>query len=142
MAVASLSMISLSPREAGLSCLYIAARVDGPMSDTDHQLMQAVIASTPALSGGDSDVDQSHFQRLQDLLDADEGLETVLELIEATPANGEVLYALTVEFIVRRGRISAAEMRLLDILASRFNLAPLTRAAIDTATRIRMKALD
>jgi hypothetical protein len=112
------------------------------MSDTDHQLMQAVIASTPALSGGDSDVDQSHFQRLQDLLDADEGLETVLELIEAAPANGEVLYALTVEFIVRRGRISAAEMRLLDILAGRFNVAPLTRAAIDTATRIRMKALD
>ena len=135
-------MISLSPREAGLSCLYIAARVDGPMSNTDHQLMQAVIASTPALSGGDGDVDQSHFRRLQDLLDADEGLETVLELIEAAPANGEVLYALTVEFIVRRGRISAAEMRLLDILAGRFNLAPLTRAAIDTATRIRMKALD
>ena len=75
-------------------------------------------------------------------MDADEGLETVLELIEEAPANGEVLYALTVEFIVRRGRVSAAEMRLLDILVDRFKLAPLTRAAIDTATRIRMKALD
>ncbi len=142
MAVESPLTISLSPREAGLSCLYIAARVDGTMSDTDHQLIKAVIASTPALSRGDSAGDQSLFQRLQDFLDADEGLETVLELIEEAPANGEVLYALTVEFIVRRGRVSAAEMRLLDILVDRFKLAPLTRAAIDTATRIRMKALD
>ncbi len=135
-------MISLSPREAALSCLYMAARVNGAMSDNDQQLIEAVIAATPALSGQDSAHDQSHFQRLQVLLDADEGLETVLELIEAAQGDGELLYALTVDFIVRRARISAAEMRLLDILAGRFNLAPLTRAAIDTATRIRMRALD
>ncbi|MDC0131738.1 hypothetical protein OAI46_06895 [Alphaproteobacteria bacterium] len=137
-----LSSLAFSPSDTALSCLTLAARIDGSMDDADALLIADMVATSQSLKS----ITAPQLAHVQDatmaILGSEDGFETLLEIIEASAAHGEVLYTLSVEFIVRRERISPAEMRLLDILADRLRLAPLTRAAIDTATRIRFTALD
>jgi hypothetical protein len=137
------SLVSLSPAEAAIACLSLSAHVYGPASEADHVCISAVIAATPHLRAlPDSDV-AAVMHLAQDIISAPEGLETMIDMLAGacTSAQQQTLYALSVEFIVRRAGVSPEEMRLLDLLAEAFALAPLTRAAIDQASRIRLAPL-
>jgi hypothetical protein len=111
------------------------------MDEADALLIAEISATTRGLKKLSANKIASAQETAQAILGGADGFETLLEMIEASAPKRTLLYVLSAELIVRRGRVSPAEMRLLDILAERLRLPPLTRAAIDTATRIRFSAL-
>lgn len=139
----TLSAISLSPAEAGLACLTLAAHVHGPAKPADLAHIDEMIAATPSLRAIPPAKQAATRDLTSAIIGANEGLDSMLTLIAAATnaTQQETLYALAVEFIVRRARISPEEMRLLELLADEFSLDPLLRAAIDQAMRARFAPL-
>ena len=140
----TLSTLALSPAEAALACLTLVAHVHGPAKSADLACLDDIIAATPSLLA----IAPAKREATRDLaiaiIGANEGLDSMLMLIAGATntAEQETLYALAVDFIVRRARISPEEMRLLDLLADEFALDPLLRAAIDQAMRARSAPLS
>ena len=114
-------------------CLLAVAQAAGPVSARELALIARLVA-TPETG------DTSSLALARDLLDAEDGLESVLVLVCAAldRARCAQAYALAADFVMLNAQITPEEMRLLDILAENFRLNPLTRAAIDTAAQIRL----
>ena len=140
----TLSAITLSPAEAALACLTLVAHVHGPAKPDDRACLDEMIAATPSLQAIAPAKREATRDLASAIIGANEGLDSMLMLIASATdtAQQETLYALAVEFIVRRARISPEEMRLLDLLADEFALDPLLRAAIDQAIRARLAPLS
>lgn len=131
-------------QDAIILCLLTAAAVDGAPQDREIALIEAIANTSPALAMKTTD----EYRRMMEiglaLIGGPDGLDTIFSLatLELSRRARATCFALVVEFIARNGKITAEEMRFLDLLADHFKLNKLTRAAIEQAARIRLDPLS
>lgn len=136
--------IHLSASQACLAALCVAQKLGGA-SDATHA---GFIAQCPALAGADDAARglalASAAQLAADIIDAPDGVDTLLELIAAqrSPQQAEIIYISVADFIAVHGRVSPEEMRFLERLGDSLNLDRLTRAAFDRAAQARAGQLE
>lgn len=133
----------VSPHEALIYVMIMASAVDRIMSDPEMEAIGTIVKRVPAFEGFDKKRLLRISQDCSDVLAADNGFETALSLIERslTKAQHETAYAMAVEVMVVDKTVNLEEVRLLDILAERFELSDLVVAAVKHSAEARYRAL-
>ncbi len=135
--------LDLTPPEAALASLTLMALGGGGAMRDTRAIIGALLGATPALHILSSATIDRTIIWVGEMLTASDGLDVLLDLIchHTGGPQQATIYALAADFVVRHGRITPEEMRLLDLFAEAFHLDRLTRAAIDTGARLRLAPL-
>lgn len=133
-------MISiLSPEDALIAVMMVVSAADSDMSNEELQHIGAVVEFAPAFEGYDRDRIGTVAGAVADLLQKDEGLETLMGLVrDALPETmRETAYAFACDVAAADGSIAVEEMRLLEIIRYRLDIDRLAAAAIERSSRAR-----
>lgn len=133
----------MSPQDALIAVMMVMSAADRDMSDAELKEIGAIVDLLPAFEGYDRDRIVVVSQTVVDLLQADDGLETLIGMIQsATPEPlRETVYALACDVAAADGAIAMEEMRLLEMLRHSLDVDRLNAAAIERGSRARhMKA--
>lgn len=125
----------LTPPDAALAALSVAQKLTGCGADALHGFLDRQI-DFAALSAARR---QTAFAIGQDIVDAAEGFDTLLDILAAslTAHQSATIYLLCADFIAQHGTISPEEMRFLERLGEALAIDRLTRAAFDRAAQAR-----
>jgi len=130
---------AISHHAALIYVMVMMSAVDRKMSDRELGRIGTITRNLPIFEDFDHDRLLAVAQECAEILDNDEGLETVLGLI----ANGlprelyETAYALGVEIAASDLNVRPEEEKLLQMLRNRLGLDRLTTVAIERASRAR-----
>ena len=126
-----------------IHAMVLASAADREMTDTELRRIGQIVERLPAFEGFDTDTLAHRAAECAELLNADDGLETVLDAIrDALPEKlRETAYAVACEIVVADGRIAQEELRLLEMLAGRLPIDRLAAAAIERGARARHMTL-
>ncbi len=130
---------TISHHSALIYTMVLVSAADRDMTDNEIATMGEIVRSLPIFRNYDFDLLATAAQTCAELLDADEGLETVLALIrEALPDKVcETAYAIACEIAAADGKIAQEELRLLEIIRHRLDVGRLVAAAIERGVRAR-----
>ena len=130
---------TISHHSALIYTMVLVSAADRDMTDNEIATMGEIVRSLPIFRSYDFDLLATAAQTCAELLDAEEGLETVLALIrEALPDKiCETAYAIACEIAAADGKVSQEELRLLEIIRHRFDVGRLVAAAIERGVRAR-----
>ncbi len=130
---------TISHHSALIYTMVLVSAADRDMTDNEIATMGEIVRSLPIFRNYDFDLLATAAQTCAELLDAEEGLETVLALIrEALPDKlCETAYAIACEIAAADGKVSQEELRLLEIIRHRFDVGRLVAAAIERGVRAR-----
>ena len=123
--------------------MVLASAADREMTDSELRRIGQIVERLPAFEGFDTDTLARTAAECAELLNAEDGLETVLDAIrDALPEKlRETAYAVACEIVVADGRIAQEELRLLEMLAGRLPIDRLAAAAIERGARARHMTL-
>ncbi len=133
-------MISaMSPQDALLSIMMVMSAADRDMSDRELREIGAIVEMLPAFDGYDRDRITVVSEAVVDLLQAEDGLDTLLGMARAALPDHlrETAYALACDVAAADGTIAQEEARLLELVRHRFDLDRLASAALERAARVR-----
>ena len=135
---------AISHHSALIYVMVMMSAVDRKMSDRELGRIGAITRNLPIFEDFDQDRLLSVAQECADILDDDEGLETVLGLIAGGLQSElyETAYALGVEVAASDLNVRPEEEKLLQMLRSRLGLDRLTTVAIERAARARHLRLE
>ncbi len=130
---------TISHHSALIYTMVLVSAADRDMTDNEIATMGEIVRSLPIFRNYDFDLLATAAQTCAELLDAEEGLETVLALIrEALPDKvRETAYAIACEIAAADGKVAQEELRLLEIIRHRFDVGRLVAAAIERGVRAR-----
>ncbi len=130
---------TISHHSALIYTMVLVSAADREMTDNEIATMGEIVRSLPIFRNYDFDLLATAAQTCAELLDAEEGLDTVLALIrEALPDKiCETAYAIACEIAAADGKIAQEELRLLEIIRHRFDVGRLVAAAIERGVRAR-----
>lgn len=134
---------TISHHAALIYVMVIVSAVDRSMNDPELKRIGSVIRNLPVFADFNQDNLIATAQTCQQILDSDEGLETVLGLITgALPERlRDTAYALAVEVAASDLNVNPEEMRILQILRNRLGLDRLVAAAIERTVLARHRKL-
>ncbi|MBX2805189.1 MAG: tellurite resistance TerB family protein [Hyphomicrobiales bacterium] len=116
--------------------------VDRQIDDSELQNIGNIVRQLPVFATYDEENLIKDSQECGDLLGQDDGLATMMDMIESVPKHlHEMVYALAVEVAAADLRIETEEVRFLEMLRDRLRLDTLTTAAIERSARARYKTL-
>ena len=129
----------MSPQDALIAVMMVMSAADRDMSDKELKEIGAIVDLLPAFDGYDRDRIVVVSQSVVDLLQADDGLSTLIGMIvSATPdALRETVYALACDVAAADGSVAMEEMRLLEMLRHELDVDRLNAAAIERGARAR-----
>ena len=132
-----------SPQEALVYLMVIMSAADRDMGDEELARIGAIVRTLPVFRGFDQSRTLAVAQDCQQLLQKESGLGGALTLIKAALSDElqETDYALAVDVAAADLSVREEETRVLDIVRDRFDLDPLTIAAIERAAAIRHRTL-
>ena len=119
-----------------MAALYMTHR----LSQADEAQWQGFISAVPTFAApNDSQKLGLAIAIAQDVIDAPDGVETLLEMLAATidTRQAETIYQICADYIALHGRVSPEEMRFIDKLGEALRLDRLSRAALDRAAQAR-----
>jgi len=136
--------MALSVEEALIYLMAVAAGADAAITPTELRRMEDLVRRLPVFE---------HFERARvpavvnaciDTLNADDNVEAVLDLaIAALPKRLEdTAYALAVEIATHDLKLEQEELRLLEMIRDRLSLDRLTTAAVEAASRARLRRAE
>lgn len=129
-------------QKALIFTMITMSAVDRRIDDSELQKIGNVVRQLPVFATYDEENLIKDSQECGEVLGQDDGLELVLEMISAIPANlYEMAYALAVEVAAADLRIETEEVRFLEMLSDRLGLDKLTTAAIERSARARFQIL-
>ncbi len=130
---------TISHHSALIYTMVLVSAADRDMTDNEIATMGEIVRSLPIFRNYDFDLLATAAQTCAELLDAEEGLETVLALIrEALPDKlCETAYAIACEIAAADGKVSQEELQLLEIIRHRLDVGRLVAAAIERGVRAR-----
>jgi len=130
---------TISPQAALIYVMVLVSAVDRAMSDREMRRIGSVVRNLPVFEGLSEERLPQIAEECAEILDSDEGLETVLGLIaQSLPRRlYETAYALAVEVAAADVKVGQEELRLLEMLRERLVLDRLVTAAIERAARAR-----
>lgn len=130
---------SLSTQDALIAVMLITSAVGSEMHDSELAEIRSTVDLLPAFVDYDKDRIGFVSESVIDLLDEDDGLDTLLGMIkDATPDRlHETVYALACDIAAADGRVEMAEMRWLEMLRQGLQIDRLNAAAIERGSRAR-----
>lgn len=133
----------VTPHEALIYVMIMASAVDRIMSDLEMEAIGTIVKRVPSFEGFDKKRLLRISQDCSDVLAADNGFDDALGLIQRslTKALHETAYAMAVEVMAVDKTVNLEEVRLLDILAERFDLSDLVIAAVKHSAEARYRSL-
>jgi hypothetical protein len=133
--------MTLSPQEALIHLMVIAASSDAAVSDRELEIIGRVVARLPVFEGFNRDDLGQVAAEAIDLIKDSSSLDKVLEMIlGAVPARlHDTAYALAVEVATVDLRLEQEELRLLEMIRDALNLDGLVAAAIEASARARLR---
>ncbi len=119
--------------------MVLASAADREMTDTELRRIGQIVDRLPVFDDFDTDSLAARAAECAELLNAEEGLEAVLETIRDNLPQKlhETAYAVACEIVVADGRVAQEELRLLEMLAQSLPIDRLAAAAIERGARAR-----
>lgn len=136
-------MVQPSAQEALIYLMVVMSAADRDMTDAELRRIGNLIRALPVFDGFDEEETIPTARRCQQILQEDDGLETILGHVrEIVPAKlHDTAYALAVEVATADPQVEPEELRMLQIVRNRLSLEPLVAAAIERAVQARLRAL-
>ena len=119
--------------------MVLASAADREMTDTELRRIGQIVDRLPVFDDFDTDALAARAAECAELLNAEDGLEALIEAISgALPQKlRETAYALACEIVVADGKVAQEEVRLLEMLAEGLPIDRLAAAAIERGARAR-----
>lgn len=132
--------MSLSPQDALITLMLVAAASDEARSTTELALIEDLVRRTPVFAGYDLAGLPAAANALVDLINR-KGLDhTIDTAIAALPQRlQDTAYALAVEVTAADLRLEQEELRFLELIRDHLSLDRLTTAAIEASARARFR---
>ncbi|MEM8551904.1 MAG: tellurite resistance TerB family protein [Pseudomonadota bacterium] len=133
----------ISHQEALVFAMVTMSAVDSTMTDAELKRIGEIVETLPVFRDFDPERLVNLAETCGEILQEDDGLETILDLIKAcTPDHlYETAYALAVEVAAADLRIQQEELRFLAMLRDSLGLEKLIVAAIERGARARHRRL-
>jgi len=133
----------ISHHEALVFAMVTMSAVDQTMTDAELRRIGEIVETVPVFKEFDPERLVQLAETCGEILQDDDGLETILDLIrDCTPEHlHETAYALAVEVAAADLRIQQEELRFLSMLRDRLGLEKLVVAAIERGARARHRRL-
>ncbi len=133
--------MTLSPQEALIHLMVVAATSDAAVSDRELDAIGALTMRLPVFEGFNRDNLGQVAAEALDLLKDSSDIDKVLDMIlSAIPARlHDTAYALAVEVTAVDLRLSQEELRLLEMIRDKLELDGLIAAAIEASARARLR---
>ncbi len=119
--------------------MVLASAADRDMTDSEVRRIGEIVSRLPVFEDFDVETLTDTAAECAGLLDADDGLDTVLQVIrEALPRKlRETGYAVACEIVAADGTANREELRLLELLGQSLEIDRLSAAAIERGARAR-----
>ncbi|MEP1206499.1 MAG: tellurite resistance TerB family protein [Rhizobiaceae bacterium] len=131
-------MNAISVQDTLVFVMVAISAVDRNMEDTEMLRIGNVVKTLPIFDGYNSDQLVNAAKTCRDILQEEEGLETILGFAAALPENlQQTAYVLAAEIAAADLSVSAEEVRLLQLLRNHLDIDKLTCAALELAARAR-----
>jgi tellurite resistance protein len=119
--------------------MVLVSAADREMNDFEMSSIGQDVLRLPVFSDFDQNRLPSVAAECAELLDSEEGLETVLDMIaRAIPDRlRETAYALACEIAAADGKVTQEESRILEMIRHKLDLGRLVSAAIERGARAR-----
>jgi uncharacterized membrane protein YebE (DUF533 family) len=136
-------MPKLTPHEALIYIMITMAAVDRQISDHELEKIAQTVQQLPVFMGYDVNDLPKTAERCGELLGKEDGLDELLELVEAGLPRKlyETAYALAVEVAAADLRVPDEEIRFLELLRDQLHLDKLVTAAIERCMRGRYQTI-
>lgn len=133
----------ISHHDALIYVMVTMSAVDRTMTDAELQRIGEIVRTTPVFRDYNEEKLVVSSEICADILQEEDGLETVLELIRTCLPERlyETAYALGVEVAAADLHVEPEELRFLAMLRDRLNLEKLVTAAIERGARARFRTL-
>lgn len=134
---------TISPHTALIYVMVIAAVADEAIKDSEYRTIDSLVRALPVFQGYDIDHANVAAGDCSSLLDQDDGIDTVLGLVdEALPEElRETAYALACDVVASDGKADQSELRWLEMLRHALGVTRLHAAAIERGARARYAQL-
>jgi len=131
----------LSPQDALIYLMVIAASSDSTMSEAELQRIETLVGQLPVFDSSDRAGLSRVANNCVDLINSSSDIEGVLDLaIAAIPARlQDTAYALVVEIAAADLTLPQEELRFLEMIRDKLDLDRLVTAAIEVAARARYR---
>ncbi|MEP0944621.1 MAG: tellurite resistance TerB family protein [Rhizobiaceae bacterium] len=131
-------MNAISVQDTLVFIMVAVSAVDRNMEETEMLRIGNVVKTLPIFDGYNSDQLVNAAKTCRDILQEDEGLDTILGFAAGLPNNlHQTAYVLAAEIAVADLNVSAEEVRLLQLLRNHLSVDKLTCAALELAARAR-----
>lgn len=132
-----------SAQEVLVYLMVVMSAADRDMTDGELRRIGNLVRVLPVFDGFHEDDIIPTARRCQEIVQRDDGLETILgHLRDIVPARlHDTAYALAVEIASADYDIEPEELQVLKIVRNRLSLEPLVAAAIERAVQARFRPL-
>lgn len=132
-------MPKITPHEALIYIMITTSAVDRQISDHELERISQVVRQQPVFMGYDIEDLAKTAEKCGELLCHEEGLQELLEQVEAALPKKlhETAYAVAVEIAAADLRVPDEEIRFLELLRDALHLDKLTTTAIERSARAR-----
>lgn len=129
----------LSPQDTLIATMMLMSAADREMSESELKEIGATVDLLPIFHGYDRDRIGRVSQTVVDLLQNEDGLETLIGLIkQGTPdVLRETVYAIACDVAAADGEVLQEEARLLEMIRHALHVDRLAAAAIERGARAR-----
>lgn len=134
----------LSAQDALVHLMIVAASSDSEMSRLELARIEWLVAHLPVFASYDVSGLGKVANSCVDLINGPDGLEGALDIaIAALPKRlHDTAYALAVDVTAMDLKLEQEELRLLEMIRDRLELDRLVTAAVETATRARLRRVS
>ena len=132
-------MPKITPHEALIYIMITTSAVDRQISDHELERISQIVRQQPVFMGYDIEDLAKTAEKCGELLCHEEGLQELLEQVEAALPKKlhETAYAVAVEIAAADLRVPDEEIRFLELLRDALHLDKLTTTAIERSARAR-----
>ncbi len=136
-------MSTITPQNALIYAMVIAAVADGKLKDSEVAAIEVAVRHLPIFKDYGLDAMRVATGDCVALLDQDDGIDAALGLVkEALPQDWcETAYALACDIVAVDGHGRQEELRWLEMLRHELGVERLHAAAIERGTGVRYKRL-
>ena len=129
----------ISHHAALIYTMVMVSAADRDMTDAELRKIGEITSGLPVFKDFDRDLLPATAAACAEVLDADDGLEATLTLIEsALPARlRETAYVLACDVAAADGRVHREEIRMLELLRDRLVIDRLVAVAIERSAKAR-----
>jgi tellurite resistance protein len=133
----------ISTEAALIYTMVIVSAADSVMTDSELSAIGEIVRRLPVFDEYDANLLPDTAQSCAEVLNTENGMETVLELIKQSIPHAlrETAYALAIEVAAADGSASQEELRLLELIRHRLEIDRLIAAGVERGARARFARL-